>query len=177
MCVRTSNEVTKMLDEIPNECIVVVVCGKDVRLDPEYMKFNEANINKFMEQEYGWIDYFGKQLELAQKELALASLEYDVLYNEKYIQVKDQGNSDTYSKAKAQTDTVVIDSYKKMLSKRETVGLIKAYLRAWDRNHDNAQNRGHTLRKEFEKLKDTRSADFPDVSYNQDKQIEDILNG
>ena len=81
-----------MSDEIPNECIVVVVCGKDVRLDPEYMKFNEANINKFMEQEYGWIDYFGKQLELAQKELALASLEYDVLYNEKYIQVKDQGN-------------------------------------------------------------------------------------
>jgi len=26
------------------------------------------------------------------------------------------------------------------------------YLKAWDKNHDNAQNRGHTLRKELDKL-------------------------
>lgn len=166
-----------MNEELPNECIVVKVCGKEVRLDPENMKFNEANINKFMECEYAWIDYYGKQLELAQKELALAEMEYDVAFNKKYIEVKDAGNSDAYSKAKAQTDQDVIDCHKAMLQKRETVGLIKAYLRAWDRNHDNAQNRGHTLRKEFEKLKDTRSSDFPDFGSTKDKEIEDILNG
>lgn len=166
-----------MSDDIPVNCVTVQVCGKDVRLDPEYMKFNESNINKFMETEYAWIDYFGKQLELAQKELALAELEYDVEFNKKYINAKDAGNSDSYSKAKAQCDSDVVDFYKNMLSKRETVGLIKAYLRAWDRNHDNAQNRGHTLRKEFEKLKDTRSSDFPDFGYAKDKEIEDILNG
>lgn len=163
--------------EIPNQCIVVTVCGREVRLDPEYMKFNESNINSFMETEYAWIDYFGKQLELAQKELALAELEYDVLFNQKYIDAKDAGNSDAYSKAKAQSNSDVVDSYKNLLARRETVGLIKAYLRAWDRNHDNAQNRGHTLRKEFEKLKDNRSSDFPDFGYTKDKEIEDILNG
>jgi len=164
-------------DCIPSSCVVVTVAGKEVRLDPEYMKFNESNINKFMENEYAWIDYFGKQLELAQKELALAELEHDVVYNKKYLEVKDSGNSDSYSKAKAQTDSDVVDAYKSVLTKRETVGLIKAYLRAWDRNHDNAQNRGHTLRKEFDKLKDNRSSDFPDFGNSSDKEIEDILNG
>ena len=41
---------------------------------------------------------------------------------------------------------------KKVVERKEVVGHIKAHLRAWDRNHDNSQNRGHTLRKELDKL-------------------------
>ena len=46
----------------------------------------------------------------------------------------------------------VIAAKKKVVDRKEVVGHIKAHLRAWDRNHDNTQNRGHTLRKELDKL-------------------------
>jgi hypothetical protein len=40
----------------------------------------------------------------------------------------------------------------KVIEKKSAVGFLKMYLKAWDKNHDNAQNRGHTLRKELDKL-------------------------
>jgi hypothetical protein len=37
--------------------------------------------------------------------------------------------------------------------------MLRQHLRAWDKNHENAQNRGNTLRKEMERLHKDRFMD------------------
>jgi hypothetical protein len=136
----------------PIETIKVIVNGKDIILDPKNMEFSDNTLNEYMEKEYGWIDYFGKQLEYAQKERLDSEIDAEAIFSEKYIEAKDGGGTEQYAKAKANADPDVIAAKKKVVQLNETVGQIKAHLKAWDRNHDNAQNRGYTLRKELDKL-------------------------
>lgn len=131
----------------------VTVAGRVVIIDPDRMKFNEVTLSDYMADEYAWIDYFGKQLEYATKELAIAEGRYDALYNQKFVESKDNDSaSDNYAKAKAASNEDVVKAYEHKVERKLVVGLLKAHLRAWDKNHENAQNRGHTLRKEMDKL-------------------------
>jgi hypothetical protein len=136
----------------PIEVTTVIVNNKEVKLDPKNMEFTDGNISEFMQKEYGWIDYFGKQLELAQKARLLAEIEAEELYSRKYVETKDAGGTENYAKAKASSDPEVVAAKKNVVEKKEVEGYIKAHLRAWDKNHDNVQNRGHSLRKELDKL-------------------------
>lgn len=136
----------------PNEIVKVKVNGKEIVLDSKNMEFSDNTLNEYMEKEYGWIDYFGKQLEYAQKERLDAEIDAEAIFSEKYIEAKDNGGTEQYAKAKANADADVIAAKKKVVELNEIVGQIKAHLKAWDRNHDNAQNRGYTLRKEMDKL-------------------------
>jgi len=138
--------------EAPSEKIVVKVNNKDLVLDPDNMIFNEFTLSNYMDREYAWIDYYGKQLEISNKELSMAELAYETKFNELYISFKDEGGSDGYCKAKAQSNSECVKLYEYTIDRKTTVGLIKSHLKAWDKNHDNAQNRGHTLRKELDKL-------------------------
>jgi hypothetical protein len=160
------------MTEIPNEKIIVTVNNREVILDPENMKFNEFTLSEYMDKEYAWIDYYGKQLELATKELALSELAWETKYNEAYIQHKDSGGSDAYCKAKAQCDQECVKMQEKVIERRSTVGFLRHYLKAWDKNHDNAQNRGHTLRKELDKLnRDIYKDDKDDKMCNTDEFV------
>lgn len=136
----------------PVEIVKVVVNGKEVSLDAKNMEFSDTTLNEYMEKEYGWVDYFGKQLEYAQKERLDAEIDAEAIFSQKYIEAKDNGGTEQYAKAKANADEDVIAAKKRVVELTETVGQIKAHLKAWDRNHDNAQNRGYTLRKEIDKL-------------------------
>lgn len=136
----------------PIEIITVIVNGKEVKLDPKNMDFTDNNINEYMQREYRWIDYFGKQLELAQKARLIAEIEAEEIYSKKYVEAKDLGGTEQYAKAKANANPDVVEARKNVIEKKEIEGFLKAHLRAWDKNHDNAQNRGHSLRKELDKL-------------------------
>jgi hypothetical protein len=136
----------------PVEIVKVIVNEKEIVLDAKNMEFSDNTLNEYMEREYGWIDYFGKQLEYAQKERLDAEIDAEAIFSEKYIEAKDNGGTEQYAKAKANSDPDVILAKKKVVTLNETVGQIKAHLKAWDRNHDNAQNRGYTLRKEIDRL-------------------------
>lgn len=152
------------MKDAPQECVTVQVRGRDVVLDPNNMKFTEVSLSEYMDKEYAWIDYFGKQLEFANKELLDAEIAYEAEYSRRYIIAKDGGNTENYAKADALSDQQVVAARKLVADRKEVVGLLKAHLKAWDKNHDNAQNRGHTLRKEMEKLnRDIRmGGDLPD---------------
>lgn len=136
----------------PIEVVTVKVNDQDIKLDPKNMHFNDNTLNDYMEKEYGWIDYFGKQLEFAQKERLIAEVDAEAIFSKKYIEAKDEGGTEQYAKAKANADDEVVAAKKKVIEKKEIEGFLKAHLRAWDKNHDNAQNRGHSLRKELDKL-------------------------
>jgi len=140
------------MNDAPLEKVTVQVRGKPVCLDPDNMKFNEITLSDYMDKEYGWIDYFGKQLEFANKDALDAEILYEAEFATKYVAAKDLGGTENYSKQVAAADQTVTALRKDLAIKKETANLIKAHLKAWDKNHDNAQNRGHTLRKEMEKL-------------------------
>jgi hypothetical protein len=105
-----------------------------------------------MTKEYGWIDYLGKQLEFAQREVLDADVDAESTYSLKFLEAKDAGNSDNYAKAYATAHVDVVAARKKVNEKKEVVGHIKAHLKAWDKNHENCQNRGHTIRAEMRAL-------------------------
>lgn len=141
-----------MAKDAPIQKIVVTVAGVEILLDPENMKYNENSLAEYMNKEYGWIDYLGKQLEFAQKEVLLAEIDFEAQYSLRFMESKDAGNSDNYAKAFANAHVDVVAAKKKVAERKEVVGHIKAHLKAWDKNHENVQNRGHTLRKEMDKL-------------------------
>jgi hypothetical protein len=141
-----------MAQDAPIEKVVVVVNGSKVILDPANMKYNENTLSDYMNREYGWIDYLGKQLEYAQKELLLAEIDSESIYSKKFIEAKESGKSDNYAKAFAMASQEYIDSKKKIVDRKEAVGHLKAHLKAWDKNHENSQNRGHSLRQEMKML-------------------------
>lgn len=141
-----------MAKEAPLEKVSVTVLGVQIVLDPENMRYTENNLPDYMSKEYGWVDYLGKQLEHASKELMVCEVDAEAVYSRKFIESKDQGNSDNYAKAHATANDEVVEARKRVAERKEVVGLIKAHLRAWDKNHDNVQNRGHTLRHEMRML-------------------------
>jgi hypothetical protein len=140
------------MNDAPVEVVVVTVAGRPVRLDPAEMKYNENTLSDYMSREYGWFDYFGKQLEYAQKEVLLSEIDAEAIQAAKFVESKNDGNTDSFSKAFSISHPDVIVARKLVVDRKEVVGHIKAHLKAWSENHENVQNRGHTLRKELDKL-------------------------
>ena len=140
------------MTDAPQEKIIVKVRGRDVIMDPANMGFNEATLGDYMQKEYAWIDYFGKQIEFANREVLDAEIEYDAVYSDRYIKSKDRGSTENYAKAEALSDAEVIAARKKIAERKEIAGLLKQHHYAWCKNHANGQNRGNTLRKELEIL-------------------------
>ena len=128
-----------MASDAPVEKVKVVVRGKEILLDPDNMRYNENNLPEYMSKEYGWVDYLGKQLEYAQKELLLAEIEAEAAYSAKFMQSKDAANSDNYAKAYANSHIDVVAAKRLVVDRKEAVGHLKAHLVAWSKNHENAQ--------------------------------------
>jgi hypothetical protein len=141
-----------MASDAPLEKVRVTVQGKEIILDPDNMKYNENNLPEYMSKEYGWVDYLGKQLEYAQKELLIAEVDSEAIYSLRFIESKDAGNSDNYAKAYSTANVDVVAAKRHVIDRKEVVGHIKAHLKAWDKNHENVQNRGHSLRQEMKVL-------------------------
>jgi hypothetical protein len=140
------------MSEAPIEKVNVVVNGIEICLDPMNMKYNENTLGEYMNKEYGWIDYIGKQIEYAQKEALIADIDYDAIYSLKFLESKDAGNSDNYAKAFASAHVDVVAAKKLVAEKKATVGHLRAHLKAWDKNHENAQNRSYNIRQEMKSL-------------------------
>ncbi len=126
--------------------------GEEVLLDPSNMTFNETNLTTYLQKEGGYYNNFGAYLAKAEYVLQRRELAYDALYGEKFKGYKDEGGSDKYAEARTESDTDVVEAKEKVVASRFKVRLLQQHLRAWDKNHENAQSLGHYLRKEMDKL-------------------------
>jgi len=150
------------------DCIrKITVFGQEVVLDTNKLAFSEGTLSEYLETEGGWIDYFGAKLAEAERQLAQASMElereedeYERTYARVFATIKDtEGKSDKYVEGVTKVEQIVVEARKKVLDLKAReieckfmVRLLYQHLRAWDKNHENAQNRGNTLRKELERL-------------------------
>jgi hypothetical protein len=135
-----------------NEKVTLTVAGQDVVMDLGLLVFDEVTLSQYMEKEGGYYAYFGSKLCEAEREMQRLELIYDVIYAERFKENKDAGGSDKYAESKTVADSDVVDAKRDFLESKYKVRQLQQYLRAWDRNHDNAQNRGNTLRRELDKL-------------------------
>lgn len=156
-----------------HEITIVNLGGKEVKLDPKKLNFNEHTLSEYMETEAGWYDYFGARVADAEYLMQRLELEYDVKYSERFKENKDQGCSDKLAEANAKADPDVEEAKKNVLAARHKVKLLQQHLRAWDRAHENAQSRGHFLRKEMDKL--NKDIFGPKADNYLERRIEDIV--
>jgi hypothetical protein len=144
--------------------------GKDeFTIDPKLLEFNEASLNKYMEKEGVWYNFYSEKMADAEYLLQCYEMEYDNKYFDKFKQFKEEGNSDKLAEANAKIDSLVIESKKAVLAAKHKVKLIQGYLRAFDKSHDNAQSRGHMLRKEMDKITTFTKTD------TVEKQIDELF--
>lgn len=143
------------------------VNGQVIVLDASKLDFNECNISEYLEREGGWIDYFGAKLAEAERQYAEAEMEvereedeYDRLYSKVFSTLKTtEGGSDKLVEGQSKVEPTVVAARHKVLDLKArsielkyTVRALQQHLRAWDKCHENCQNRGNTLRKELERL-------------------------
>ncbi len=153
---------------------------EEVVLDPAKLTFNEATLGKYLEEEAAWYDYFGTKLAEAEYLLQSCELRYEQLYAEKFCENKELGGSDKLAEAKARGDVVCIAAKQAAIEAKRNVKHLQQHIRSWDKNHDNAQNRGNTLRKEIDKLfNPIKMVNHDDENSNLGKlsdKIDDIIN-
>lgn len=126
--------------------------GHTVEIDPEFLRFDETTLNQYIQKEAGYYDNFGAYLSLAEKNLQNKEVLHEKLASERFVEAKEAGGSDKLAEAKAKADPDVVVLKEEMVEARYVVNRLKQHLRAWDKNHDNAQSLGHMQRKIMDKL-------------------------
>ena len=130
----------------------IKIADREVTLDPSILKFDESTLTNYIQTEGGYYDNYGAYLALAEKALHLCEMQYDQVYTERFAEAKDNGGSDKLAEAKAKSDPEVINAREYVIEAKYKVKRLQQHLRAWDKNHDNAQSLGHMIRKEMDKL-------------------------
>lgn len=152
----------------------IIVRGQEVVLDTAKLFFSEGTLSEYLEREGSWIDYFGAKLADAERQLAEMEMkveieedEYERVYARVFSTIKStEGGSDKLVEGQSKIEPTVVAAKSKVhalrseaIGYKHTVNMLKQHLRAWDKNHENCQNRGNTLRKEMERLHKDRFMD------------------
>lgn len=123
-----------------------------VVIDPEFLRFDETTLSHYIQIEGGYYDNFGYYLALAERNLQNKEAMHEKLYCERFVESKELGSSDKLAEAKAKCDPDVVALKSEISEARFVVNRIKNHIKAWDKNHDNAQSMGHMLRKQMDRL-------------------------
>lgn len=124
----------------------------EVALDPENLRFDEQSLSSYIQKESGWYDNFGAYLALSERHLQNKESLHEKTYCERFIEAKEAGASDKLAEAKAKADDIVNELKNDIIEAKYVVNRLKNHLKSWDKNHDNAQSLGHTLRRQMDKL-------------------------
>ena len=149
-----NNSINKLLgtDAPPETKQIIHISGEEIVLDNSRLAFNEVTLNTFMENLGLWYDYFSQKLAEAEALLAYKEHEYDIAFSKKYEESKEHGCTDKLAEAAAKKSDEVCQAKKDIISSKFKVTVLKQHLRSWDKAHENAQSRGHMIRKEMDKL-------------------------
>jgi hypothetical protein len=124
----------------------------EIEIDPENLRFDEQTLSAYIQTEGGHYDNIGAYLALAEKNLQNKEVLHEKLYCERFEEAKEEGSSDKLAEAKAKKDGDVVEMKQQIIEARYAVNRLKNHLKAWDKNHDNAQSLGYMLRKQMDKL-------------------------
>jgi hypothetical protein len=138
--------------DIPIAKSTIKIGNQEVVLDNSRLSFNEISLSTFMENLALWYDYFSQKLAEAEALLSYKEYEYELAFSSAYEKFKEDGCTDKLAEANARKESQVSEFKKEIISAKHKVTLLKQHLRSWDKAHENAQSRGHMIRKEMDKL-------------------------
>jgi len=138
--------------DVPIVKTSIKIGDQEILLDNSRLSFNEITLNSFMENLGLWYDYFSQKLAEAEALLSYREYEYELAFSSAYEKAKEEGNTDKLAEANAKKEQKVSELKKEIISAKHKVTLLKQHLRSWDKAHENAQSRGHMIRKEMDKL-------------------------
>jgi hypothetical protein len=138
--------------DIPIAKSTIKIGDQEVVLDNSRLSFNETSLSTFMENLALWYDYFSQKLAESEALLSYKEYEYEIAFSSAYEKFKENGCTDKLAEANARKESQVADFKKEIISAKHKVTLLKQHLRSWDKAHENAQSRGHMIRKEMDKL-------------------------
>lgn len=141
----------------------VVVNGQTIVLNEDHMRFNEANLGKYMEEEHVWYNYYGQALADLEFEVQLLEVEYETLYYRFYKDAKESGSTDKLAEASAKQNVAIVDLRNKLASRNCDLLKIKQFLKAFDKAHDNAKSRAFSIQKEIDKLNHTFKGEMQEL--------------
>lgn len=138
--------------DVPIVKTSIKIGDQEIVLDNSRLSFNEITLNSFMENLGLWYDYFSQKLAEAEALLSYREYEYELAFSSAYEKAKEEGCTDKLAEANAKKEQKVSELKKEIISAKHKVTLLKQHLRSWDKAHENAQSRGHMIRKEMDKL-------------------------
>jgi len=138
--------------DIPTIKTSIKIGDQEVVLDNSRLAFNEVSLSNFMENLSLWYDYFSQKLAEAEALLSYKEYEYELAFSSAYEKFKEAGCTDKLAEANARKQEEVAEYKKDIIGAKHKVTLLKQHLRSWDKAHENAQSRGHMIRKEMDKL-------------------------
>lgn len=124
----------------------------ELDIDPELLRFTEATLSDYITRESAYYDNYGAYLALAEKNLQNKELIHERMFAERLVEAKESGSTDKLAEYKAKCDPTVVAAKEDVVEARYVVNRLKQHLRAWDKNHDNAQSMGYLLRKTIDKM-------------------------
>lgn len=143
------------LEDLKNAPVIkttIKIGNQEVVLDNSRLAFNEVSLSNFMENLGLWYDYFSQKLAEAEALLSYKDYEYELAFSSAYEKFKEDGCTDKLAEANAKKYDEVAEHKREIISAKHKVTLLKQHLRSWDKAHENAQSRGHMIRKEMDKL-------------------------
>lgn len=146
------SELSYFKDDIPLARTLIHIGGQEIVIDNSRLSFNEITINTFMENLSLWYDYFSQKLAEAEALLAYKEYEYELAFSSAYEKFKQEGSTDKLAEANAKKEEAVASFKREIISAKHKATLLKQHLKSWDKAHENAQSRGHMVRKEMDKL-------------------------
>lgn len=146
----------------------VKVNNEEIYLDVDKLKFDESNLSEYLESESSWYNYYGQKLADAEYTAQKCEIALEKLCAEKFVKFKNEKGSDKFCEASVDAEQDVQELRFLLAEAKYYVRKLSQHLRAWDRNHDNAIQLGHNLRREMDKLQ-------PRIYNKLDDQIDAIV--
>lgn len=143
---------------------IVKLADKEINLNPELLKFDEHNINQFLQNFAANYNQYYEHHSDSQYVHSKYEDRYDAVYAEKFKEYREESSSDKMADMRTKADKDVQDALENVRLAKRNVNLIWGYLRSMDRSHEDAMQFCYNLRKELDKL-------FP----NYVKKIEDVI--
>lgn len=126
--------------------------NKEITLDESLLKFDDHNINKFLQDFASNYNLYSEVHSDAQFIHSKYEDRYDAVYADKFRQHREDSSSDKMAEMKTKSDPDVQEALENVRIAKRNVNLIWGFLRSMDRSHEDAMQFCYNMRKEMDKI-------------------------
>lgn len=127
----------------------LMIGAEEVDLNPEILRVSEGLINEILTNFAATYAYYGSKYNEANYIQTTLEDQYEQAFARKVKELKEDGATDKLSESSAKTDLGVIDLKENARKARRTKDHLWTFLRALEKQHENALSMANSLRQEM----------------------------